>query len=46
MNQFHVGRRKEATKAFHQIISKYPGSKAAEQAQEQFYELEPKDKDR
>jgi thioredoxin-like negative regulator of GroEL len=29
-------------KAFQQIVSKYPGSKAAEQAQEQLDELEPK----
>jgi thiol-disulfide isomerase/thioredoxin len=41
MNQWRVGRKQEAIKGFEQVIAKYPGSKAAEQAQEQLDELEP-----
>jgi thiol-disulfide isomerase/thioredoxin len=40
MNQWRVGRKQEAIKGFEQVIAKYTGSKAAEQAQEQLDELD------
>jgi len=46
LNKFNLGRKTEALKAFKQIIAKYPGTQAAEQAQEKLDELDPAEKSR
>jgi thioredoxin-like negative regulator of GroEL len=46
MNKLSVGRKAEAIKAFKQIVARYPGSQAAEQAQEHLDELQPENGER